>query len=179
MSIFFRFHKRSLFSAGLLLFTSLCLAQSIEAIDGESDKRVFFKLNKGLECVFIHDNVLVTTEGRLIQVDSAEFKIEDAIGQTVTIPINRVVRLQKCSCKPREQRDAKWPNGYYTIAGLSRMSTQYPNRVVGRMVGTGIGVALGGVSPIGSSVISAANSPNSKAPPSYKYWEFIAHPEPE
>lgn len=178
MHFFFHFRKLLFFSAGLLLFTPNCLAQSIEAIDGETDKSMFFRINKGLECIFTHDNVLVATEGRLIQVDSSEFKIEDAIGQAVTIPINRVVRLQQCSCHPHEQRNPKWPHGYRPVPGLSMTQTQQSNKVVGRMVGAGLGSALGGVNPI-VGVMGATRSPKSKAPPVYKYWEFIAHPEPE
>lgn len=175
--LFFCYTRKLLLLSVLLLFTSSNFAQSIEAIDGETDKSVFYKLNKGIECVFVHDNVLVITKGRLVQVDSTAFRLEDAVGQYVIVPISRVVRLKKCSCRPREQRNSRWPDGYQTIPGPPLTSTQQSNKMATRLSRATLGSAVLGVNPA-MSAMSALKKPQPNLPPAYKYWEFIAHPEP-
>ena len=156
--------KITLFLLCVVHLSGQCHAQSIEAINDDSTKRVLFTVNKLVECIVEINRQPVPVRGYIRLIDPTEFRVETAPGMYQIVQLQSVLSMRTVSRRYLKRLGAAGaPLIYSPINGGMHSS---PTAVVAAAV-LGAGIAA-----VGGTFDNTAGGPSG-----YQGWVFVVHPK--
>ncbi len=156
--------KTTLFLLYAVCLSGQCRAQSIEAINDDSTKRVLFTVNKLVECMVEINRQPVPVRGYIRLIEPTEFRVETAPGMYQSVQLQQLLSMRTVNRR------------YMKRLGMAGAPLMY-TPINGGMHSSPTSVVAAAVLGVGIAAVEGTFDKSSGVPSGYQGWVFVVHPK--
>ena len=144
----------------LLFIPALGYGQVIEAVNEDSSRQIRFRLNEGVECEVNVANRPVVVRGKVVLINSTNFRLKLSDGIYTTVLLDDLIRMRRRRYAQKHLAATSTGSGFLVGSTISRPSLAT--------------VAVSALTGLGMALASGQASFRHKDPSIYRGWMFKA-----
>ncbi len=156
--------KRMWFIFLWMSLSAVCQAQYVEAVNEDATRHRRFRLKQGVECELDINDRPVILRGKLIQIDTAGFKLELGKSYYTNVPLSKLIRI----------RHHRYTRQRVASAGIG--ANLLGPKISSQTFGSASLVALSALTGLGIALAKESSTFRRKDPSIYHGWSFQTYP---